>query len=133
MTQLRYILLFAFIAIASLVQAQVRISGTVYEMNKVFPLGSVSVLSTSGRGTVTDSMGRYSIVVPEDDSIYFSYLGRPTPKYAVSTIPQYSQFDISLHVNVTMPRFLTIRNPDSHSPRPVRLRVISAWDSISTS
>ncbi|HEY8398596.1 MAG TPA: hypothetical protein VIK80_11700 [Flavihumibacter sp.] len=112
MTRLRYILLFAFIAIASLVQAQVRISGTVYEMNKVFPLGSVSVLSTSGRGTVTDSMGRYSIVVPEDDSIYFSYLGRPTPKYAVSTIPQYSQFDISLHVNVTTLREIRVMPKD---------------------
>lgn len=92
--------------------AQVRISGTVYEMNKIFPLGSVSVLSTSGRGTVTDSMGRYSIVVPEDDSLYFSYLGRPTPKYAVSSIPATSQFDISLHVNVTTLREIRVMPKD---------------------
>lgn len=94
------------------VHAQVRISGTVFEMNRIFPLGSVSVLTTSGRGTVTDSMGRYSIVVPEDDSLYFSYLGKPTPKYAVSTIPAYNQFDVSLHVNVTTLREIRVMPKD---------------------
>ncbi|GAO42195.1 carboxypeptidase-like regulatory domain-containing protein [Flavihumibacter petaseus] len=81
--------------------AQVRVSGTVFEMNRTVPLPGVSVLTATGRGTVTDSMGRYSIVVSDNDSIYFSYLGRPTPRYAVQQIPTVSQFDISLHVNVT--------------------------------
>ncbi|KYP13664.1 hypothetical protein [Flavihumibacter sp. CACIAM 22H1] len=93
-------------------QAQVRVSGTVYEMNKLFPLGSVSVLSTSGRGTVTDSSGRYSLVLAEEDSIYFSYLGKPTPKYAVSNIPSTAQFDISLHVNVTTLREIRVMPKD---------------------
>jgi hypothetical protein len=81
--------------------SQVRITGTVFEKNRTFPLSNVSVLSSNGRGTVTDSMGHYSIVVSEDDSLYFSYLGKPTPKYAVTSIPAVYQFDVSLHVNVT--------------------------------
>jgi hypothetical protein len=81
--------------------AQVRVSGTVYEMNRTFPLAAVSVLTTQGRGTVTDSSGRYSITVSSTDSIFFSYLGKPTPKYAVSGIPTPSQFDVALHVNIT--------------------------------
>jgi hypothetical protein len=81
--------------------SQVKVSGTVFEMNRTFPLPNVSVLSTKGRGTQTDSSGHYTIIVSAEDSIYFSYLGRPTPKYAVSTIPSFQQFDVSLHINVT--------------------------------
>ncbi|ULQ55542.1 hypothetical protein KJS94_12895 [Flavihumibacter rivuli] len=88
--------------------AQVRVSGTVYEMNRIFPLASVSVLTHSGKGTITDSLGRYSIVVDERDSIYFSYLGKATPKYAVNTITTPSQFDISLHVNITTLREVSV-------------------------
>ncbi len=97
----RITLFIILMAAFSPMQAQVRVSGTVFEMNRTFPLRSVSVLSTKGRGTTTDSLGRYSIVVAEDDSLYFSYLGKPTPKYAVNTIPAVHQFDIALHVNVT--------------------------------
>ena len=70
-------------------------------MSKKNPLASVSVMSTSGNGTVTDSLGRYVLPVYETDSIWFSYLGRPTPKYAVSAIPNTYSFDLSLHVQVT--------------------------------
>lgn len=91
------LLLIAFLPVA----AQVKVSGTVFEKNRTIPLPNVSVLSAKGRGTSTDSSGRYSLVVAEDDSIYFSYLGRPTPKYPVTSIPVTSQFDISLHVSVT--------------------------------
>lgn len=75
---------------------QVTISGTVYDITKKTPVEAVSVLSTSGRGTMTDSLGRYSITVRETDSIYFSYLNKPTPKYAVTTIQNPGAFDISI-------------------------------------
>lgn len=97
----RHILLLLPLCCWQLVAGQVRISGTVYEMNRTFPLASVSVLTTQGRGTVTDSTGRYSILVSPTDSIFFSYLGKPTPKYAVSGIPTPNQFDVALHVNIT--------------------------------
>lgn len=106
------ILLLLCLTLSPRLLAQVRISGTVYEMNKLFPLGSVSVLSTGGQGTVTDSSGRYNIVVNDNDSIYFSYLGKPTPKYAVSNIPSTAQFDISLHVNVTTLREIRVMPKD---------------------
>lgn len=81
--------------------AQVRISGTVYDMTKTRTLEAVSVLSTSGKGTMTDSVGRYTIIVSEDDSIWFSYLNRATPKYAIQAIPNLNSFEISLHVAAT--------------------------------
>jgi hypothetical protein len=81
--------------------AQIRISGTVYDMTRTLVLPSVSVLSTSGTGTVTDSTGSYSLLVGERDSIWFSYLNKPTPRFAVSAIVNPNAFDISLHVPVT--------------------------------
>lgn len=82
-------------------QAQVTIRGTVYNMYKTKPLESVSVMSTSGKGTTTDSNGNYAIVVYETDSISFSYLGRATAKYPVNSINSLTGFDIALHVNPT--------------------------------
>jgi hypothetical protein len=105
-------ILVSLLLLVNTLQGQVRVSGTVYEMNKLFPLGAVSVLTSSGRGTVTDSSGRYTITVSDKDSIYFSYLGKATPKYAVSNIQLPSQFDISLHVNVTTLREIRVMPKD---------------------
>ena len=83
------------------VSAQVRVSGTVYDLSKKVGLEAVSVLSTSGAGTMTDKTGRYTLVVKEYDSIWFSYLNKPTPKYPVQSIQNFSNFEISLHVAIT--------------------------------
>jgi hypothetical protein len=80
---------------------QVTIKGTVFNMYRTRPLEAVSVTSTSGKGTITDSNGNYSLVVREQDSISFSYLGRSTVKYPVSAINTANNFDIALHVNPT--------------------------------
>jgi hypothetical protein len=80
---------------------QMTIRGTVFNMNRTKPLQSVSVLSTSGRGTVTDSNGNYAITVNDQDSISFSYLGRTTFKYPIKMISAYNNFDIALHVEPT--------------------------------
>jgi hypothetical protein len=68
-------------------------------MYRTRPLDAVSVISTSGRGTATDSNGNYIIVVNPGDSIYFSYLGRATMKYPVTGINTFTNFDIALHVD----------------------------------
>ena len=81
--------------------SQIRITGRVYDISKYRPLEAVSVLTTSGSGTASDSLGHYSIIVRETDSIWFSYLNRPTPKYPVRSIPNYNNFEISLHVTST--------------------------------
>lgn len=70
-------------------------------MYRTRPLEAVSVMSTSGRGTTTDSNGNYVIVVMPKDSIWFSYLGRATVKFAVGSINYFSGFDIALHVDPT--------------------------------
>lgn len=67
-------------------------------MSRTRTLEGVSVMTTSGRFTTTNSLGNYSIEVKENDSIYFSYLTKPTMKFPVSTITNLSGFDISLHV-----------------------------------
>jgi hypothetical protein len=68
-------------------------------MYRTKPLDRVSVVSTSGKGTATDSNGNYIIVVSLSDSIYFSYLGRATSKFAIRDINYSSGFDIALHVD----------------------------------
>lgn len=70
-------------------------------MNKTMPLEGVSVMTTSGRGTVTNYNGQYSIEVEQTDSIYFSYLNKPTIRYAISAINVMNNFDIALHTPVT--------------------------------
>jgi hypothetical protein len=65
------------------------------------PLSSVSVVSSMGNGTVTDSLGHYMLYVRETDSVWFSYLNKSTPKYAVSGIANKEIFDIALHIPVT--------------------------------
>lgn len=96
------ILVMAMTAAASAVRSQVRVAGTVYDISRYRTLEAVSVMSSSGRGTVSDSLGRYSLVVSENDSIWFSYLNRPTPKYPVKAIQNTQNFDIALHVNTDL-------------------------------
>lgn len=89
--------------------AQYKVQGTVYDSSHVYPLESVSVLATNGKGTATNSNGHYVIEVGEKDSIWFSYLGKPTIKFAVLKIRDVMQFDISLQVNITLLKEVTIR------------------------
>ncbi len=92
------------------INAQIRVSGTVFDITMKRPLEAVSVLSNSGRGTVTDVQGRYSLVVAENDSIWFSYLNKPTPKYAVNSLPNRNSFEIALHVNSTQLKEVMVRS-----------------------
>jgi hypothetical protein len=97
--------------VPALAFSQVRVSGRVYDASQYRPLQSVSVLSNSSGATETDSLGRYSIVLNENDSIWFSYLGKPTPKYPVKAIQNFQNFEISLHVNVTQLKEVIFRKP----------------------
>jgi hypothetical protein len=90
------------------------VKGTVYNMNRTKPLDAVSVVATSGIGTVTDSNGNYSIFVRESDSISFSYLGRFTMKFPVSMILTYNNFDVALHVEPTELRQVRVSPRNYH-------------------
>lgn len=75
------------------------IRGTVYDITQKIPLPGVSVLTTSGWGTQTDSLGNYSIRVNILDSVWFSYLGKATPRYPVKTIQNPAAFDLSIQIS----------------------------------
>ncbi|MEO7982465.1 MAG: hypothetical protein ABI688_00155 [Bacteroidota bacterium] len=112
---LRFLYITAFIITAFLVtdfsamgQTYI-IKGAVYDSSRNYPLEAVSVLSTSGKGTITNSDGLYKIEVTEKDSIWFSYLNKPTIKFPVLKIINPMEFDVSLQVNVPTLREVRIR------------------------
>lgn len=100
-----FLLLFA----ATKATAQYKIKGTVYDSTRRYPVELVSVLSTSGAGTVTNAFGEYEIAVGETDSIWFSYLNKATVKFPVLKIVNPHSFDISLQVNIPTLREVKIR------------------------
>lgn len=104
-----FLLVNILLLLAAAASAQYRIQGTVFDSSRQHPLEAVSVLSTSGSGTITDANGHYNIMVSEQDSIWFSYLGKPTQKFPVLRIADISQFNISLQVGITVMRELKIR------------------------
>jgi hypothetical protein len=85
------------------------VKGMVYDSSHNYPLESVTVLSTSGKGTVTNADGFYQIEVTEKDSIWFSYLNKPTIKFPVLKMVNPMGFDISLQVNVPTLKEVKIR------------------------
>lgn len=88
----------------------VTVSGTVYDISARSPLEAVAVFSTSGRGTVTDSLGRYSLMVPRKDSIWFSLIGKATMKYPVDTIENMENFNVMIHVYAAQLPEVKVRN-----------------------
>jgi hypothetical protein len=93
---------------------QVDVHGTVYDRSRYFAMPGVSVMSTSGLGTMTDSSGRYRLRVRRTDSVYFSYLGRSTAKFPIRSIDPNSPMDISLAVAVDSLPLVVVR------PKPYR-------------
>jgi hypothetical protein len=93
---------------------QVYIDGTVYDRSQLRAMQGVSVLGTSGAGTVTDSMGHYGIRLPEGDSIYFSYLGKSTSKFPVKEVVLALPFDMSLQVGIDSLPPVLVRPNDYH-------------------
>ena len=86
------------------------VQGKVFDISRRAPLEAVSVMTTSGKGTLTDSLGRYSISVRETDTLFFSYLGKNTNKFAVAEITDHLHFDISIHVMVNELPGVTVKN-----------------------
>jgi len=91
-------------------QKLVRICGTVYDITARNPIEAVAVIAKSGRGAITDSLGRYCINVPETDSIWFQLIGKSTKKYAVDTITNYDNFNVSVYVRATELPAVKVRN-----------------------
>jgi hypothetical protein len=81
-------------------QAQYKVQGTIYDSSRTYPLEAVTVMSTGGKVTTTNTAGFYIIEVSAKDSIWFSYLGKPTIKYPVAKMQNTAQFDLALRVPV---------------------------------
>ena len=79
---------------------QVQITGTIYDESQRFAMSGVSVLGTSGIGTMTDSVGHYIIRLPLGDSIYFSYLGKTTNRFPVKDLAPDQPFNMALAISV---------------------------------
>jgi hypothetical protein len=107
---LKIVLFFLLFATAKPAAAQwYKIKGNVYDSSRNYPVGLVTVLSTSGKGAITNDDGYYEIEVREQDSIWFSYLNKPTIKFPVIKILNPFAFDISLKVNVPVLKEVKVR------------------------
>lgn len=94
------LLLQLFIVTSGVIYAQLSVTGTVFDSAKRSYVQDVRVQTTSGKYTITDSMGRYKIAVTEKDSLSFIYQNKSTLKFPVSQMKDLREFDISLHVHV---------------------------------
>ncbi len=107
---LRLLFLILFFSIAGISSSQVLIQGKVFDISKKTPLEAVAVLTNSGKGAITDSLGRYTLNARETDTIYFSFMGKNTNKFPVSDIKDHLNFDISIHVMANELPGVTVKN-----------------------
>lgn len=110
--QPRYYLLLLLMAFCASVKAQYKVKGVVYDSSRNFVIELVSVMSSSGKGTFTNSKGEYELDVAATDSIWFSYLNKPTVKYPIAKMVNPLSFDVSLHINITTLKEVKIRPRD---------------------
>jgi hypothetical protein len=111
-TFLYYLFLLVCLALFQNATAQYTVRGTVLDSSRNYPVQSVTVLATNGAGTATDANGTYQLNVGARDSIWFSYLGKPTRKFPVGQIRDITQFDIALQVNIPVLPEVKIRPRD---------------------
>ncbi len=106
---LRFFLLFisAFF-ICQCSNAQILISGKLVDVTKINTVEGALVSTISGRQAITDSFGRFKILAMENDSIYFTYNGKATLKFAVSSIPVKNNFEVALKIPVKS-RYTTLQ------------------------
>ncbi len=98
---MRYFLtVLLLIAGHTILHAQIVISGTVLDNTKKNYVEGARVVSTGGMFSITDSMGRYSITVHDNDSLYYTYNNKSTQKFPVRNITTPNDFDISLRIPV---------------------------------
>ncbi len=84
--------------------------GTVYDHFSKHPLEAVTVQTSSGSNTITDSAGKFIITITKKDSVWFSYLSKKTMKYTVDTITDFSNFEIALYVDAAWLPAVKVKN-----------------------
>ncbi|RYY86154.1 MAG: hypothetical protein EOO15_15215 [Chitinophagaceae bacterium] len=89
--------------------AQHALRGTIYDSSRNYAVSSVIVSSSAGENAVSNAEGEYQIKVSDKDSVWFTFLGKSTMKYAVKTIRDLEHFDISLRVPATGSRYKVLK------------------------
>lgn len=89
--------------------AQFKVKGAVYDSSRIYPIESVTVMATNGKLALTDSNGHYEIEVGERDSIWFSFLGKPTPRYPVAKIADVYHFDLALRLKMDVLKEVVVK------------------------
>ena len=97
---MRFLYSLLFIIAAQSVKAQLIVSGTLVDVTKINAVEGAQVFSTGGNSTFTDSIGRYKIAANIHDSLYFVYKGKPTQRFAVSSIIRLDKFEVALKIPV---------------------------------
>lgn len=69
-------------------------------MSKINYVENVKVISSGGRFTSTDSLGRYSILLNDKDSLTFIYNNKSTIQFSTSQITDPEHFDIAIQLPV---------------------------------
>lgn len=110
MKKILSIFIVAAFGIAQQASAQINIKGTVFDSSGAYPVQFVSVLSSRGAGTITDVNGDYSIPLYETDSIWFSYLNKPTRRFAVKDIKTPYAFNIAIQTYIPVLPEARVRN-----------------------
>lgn len=96
---------------SQIVDAQLlTVKGRVTDYYSKRPLDAVTVQSTRGTATISDSLGRYTIQATDKDSLWFSYLGKNTQKYPVDTIANLLSFEVALYVDVAWLPAVKVQN-----------------------
>lgn len=94
---------------------QLIVSGTVFDKSKINYVENARIISSSGVQTLTDSLGKYSILVNENDSLCFTYNNKSTRTFLVREISDPQHFDLSLHINIKS-RYHTLQEVTVFSP-----------------
>ena len=79
------LLLLLILTSFSLVSAQVTVTGTVTSADDGMPIPGVNIVEKgTAHGTITDANGTYSLEVPADASLMFSFIGMETMEVEVA-------------------------------------------------
>ncbi len=101
-------LLIGFFLGTNVLNAQIWLTGRVYDSTRMVTIPSVKVATKQGLVTYTDSLGKYGLNVDKKDSVSFTYRGRSTQYFPVSSITYPAGFDIALQV-VVQDRYRTLK------------------------
>lgn len=88
--------------------AQIWLTGRVYDSTRMVSIPYVKVTTKKGGLTFTDSIGRYGLNVTKNDSVQFTYRGKSTHFFPVSEMRYPAGFDVALQVTV-QDRYQTLK------------------------